>query len=154
MRSGPIKSPQDFWGGMFIVALAAAALWLGRGLTVGTLGAIGPGMIPRSFAVILGALGLLLAASAFLAEGPSIGRLSLRGVILVPVAVLAFAYTVRPLGLVVATPLAILVSSSASSETRWGEAIVFAAVVTALCIGLFKYALRLPIPLAPFLLGY
>jgi hypothetical protein len=34
------------------------------------------------------------------------------------------------------------------------EAIVLGAVMTAVCVGLFKFALGLPIPLAPWLIGY
>jgi hypothetical protein len=32
--------------------------------------------------------------------------------------------------------------------------VLFSIVLTAFCIGLFKYALNLPVPLAPWLLGY
>ena len=69
-------------------------------------------------------------------------------------AILVFAYSVRPLGLAVAAPLAILIGAFASNDTRWGETLLFSVVMTAFCIGLFKYALGLPIPLAPWLVGY
>ena len=65
-----------------------------------------------------------------------------------------FGLAVRPLGLVVAGPLAIMIGAIASDEVRWGETIIFGTVMTAFCIGLFKFALGLPIPLAPWLLGY
>jgi putative tricarboxylic transport membrane protein len=68
--------------------------------------------------------------------------------------VVAFGLAVRPLGLVVAGPLGIVIAALASDETRWGETILFGALMTAFCIGLFKFALGLPIPLAPWLLGY
>jgi putative tricarboxylic transport membrane protein len=66
----------------------------------------------------------------------------------------AFGLTVRPLGLVVAGPVAIVIAAFASDEVRWMEAIVLGAVMTAVCVGLFKFALGLPIPLAPWLIGY
>ena len=69
-------------------------------------------------------------------------------------AVVAFGLTVRPLGLVVAGPLAIVISAFASNEVRWGETLVVGVLMTAFCIGLFKFALGLPIPLAPWLIGY
>ena len=34
------------------------------------------------------------------------------------------------------------------------QTLVVGALMTAFCIGLFKFALGLPIPLAPWLLGY
>jgi len=66
----------------------------------------------------------------------------------------AFGLTVRPLGLVVAGPLAIVIAALASNEVRWVETIVVGLLMTIICIGLFKFALGLPIPLAPWLLGY
>jgi len=61
---------------------------------------------------------------------------------------------VRPPGLVVAGPLAIVIGAFASDEVRWKETLLFGAAMTLFCIGLFKFALGLPIPLAPWLLGY
>jgi hypothetical protein len=58
-----------------------------------------------------------------------------------------------PLGLIAAGPLAIAIGG-ARDEVRWRETILVGAVVTAFCIGLFKFALGLPIPLAPWLVGY
>jgi putative tricarboxylic transport membrane protein len=40
----------------------------------------------------------------------------------------------------------VLVSGAASPETRPMELVVLAVVMTAFCIGLFRYALGLPIP--------
>ena len=41
---------------------------------------------------------------------------------------------------------------------RWmiiaGELLIFAAILTAFCIGLFRYALGLALPVAPWLIGY
>jgi putative tricarboxylic transport membrane protein len=149
-----IKSPQDFVGGLVLIAIAAFALWQSNDLPVGSLGAMGPGMLPRSLAVLLGALGAVLAVSALLQAGEGLHRWSPRAMLFVFGAVVAFGLTVRPLGLAVAGPLAVFISGFASEETRWVETIVFGLVMTAFCIGLFKYALGLPIPLAPWLLGY
>jgi putative tricarboxylic transport membrane protein len=149
-----IKAPQDFVGGILLIAIAAFALWQSRELAAGSLGAMGPGMLPRGLAVLLGILGMVLAVGALLQPGEELHRWSLRGMVFVFGAVVAFGLTVRPLGLAVAGPLAVIVSGFASEETRWFETIVFGIVMTVFCIGLFKYALGLPIPLAPWLLGY
>ena len=50
--------------------------------------------------------------------------------------------------------LAVIIAAFASDEVRWGETIVLGIVMTVFCIGLFKLALGLPIPLAPWLIGY
>ena len=62
--------------------------------------------------------------------------------------------TVPELGLVVAAPLAIIAAGLADKDARIGELVIFAAVLTAFCIGVFRYALGLSIPVAPWLIGY
>jgi putative tricarboxylic transport membrane protein len=145
---------QDFVGGLLIIAVAVFAYWQGADLPLGTLGGIGPGMLPRGLAVLLGLLGAWLVLDSFAEQGAALDRWSIRGPLLVLGAVAVFGLTVRPLGLVVAGPLAIVISAFASDEVRWGETILFGALMTAFCIGLFKFALGLPIPLAPWLIGY
>ena len=137
-----------------LIAIAAFALWQSSDLAAGSLGAMGPGMLPRALAVLLGALGIVLLVSALMQPGEELHRWSLRGMVFVFGAVVAFGLAVRPWGLAVAGPLAVIISGFASEETRWLETIVFGLVMTVFCIGLFKYALGLPIPLAPWLLGY
>jgi len=103
---------------------------------------------------LLGLLGALLIVDAGLEGGSLLERWSIRGPLFVLGAVVAFGMTVRPFGLLVAGPLAVIIAAFASDEVRWGETILFGAVMTAFCIGLFKFALGLPIPLAPWLIGY
>ena len=145
---------QDFAGGLVIIGVATFAFWQASDLPVGTLGGMGPGMLPRSLAVLLALLGALLLVDSILEAGPPLGRWSIRGPLLVLGGVVVFGLTVRPLGLLVAGPLAIVVAAFASDEVRWTETLPFGALMTAFCIGLFKFALGLPIPLAPWLLGY
>jgi len=146
---------QDLVAGLAVVAAAAFAWWLARKLPGGAGGGMGPGTLPKGLAVLLGLLGALLAASSFLErEGLRLRRWSLRGPLFILGALVVFGLAVRPLGLSVAGPLAIVVAAFASDEVRWGETLVFGVLMTAFCIGLFKFGLGLPIPLAPWLLGY
>lgn len=152
--STPILLRQDLIGGLVVIAVAVFAFWQGANLPIGTLGGMGPGMLPRGLSVLLGVLGALLCLDAVLEGSPRIDRWSLRGPLFVLGAVVAFGAAVRPLGLVIAGPLAIVIGAFASNEVRWGETLIVGAIMTAFCIGLFKFALGLPIPLAPWLLGY
>jgi putative tricarboxylic transport membrane protein len=72
-----------------------------------------------------------------------------RGPLLIFASVLVFAMTVKPFGLVLSTFVTILVTSAASSETRWREAVPWAAALSAFCAFLFPVALGLPLPLWP-----
>jgi hypothetical protein len=64
-------------------------------------------------------------------------------------AVVAFGAAVRPLGLIVAGPLAIVISAFASEEVRWGETLVSGTVMTAFWA--VQVCTRVT---APWLLGY
>ena len=142
-----VRSPRDLLAGLSLVALAVFALATGAGLEGGTLRSMGPAMLPRAVAVLIGVCGLFLAGFSFFRDGPSLGSWPLRGPIFVSLAVLAFSLTIRSVGLVLAGPLVVIVGGAGSHEMRAKELVIFALVITAACIGLFKYVLGLPIPI-------
>ena len=141
-----VRSPRDLLAGASLVALALFALWAGAPLEAGTRRSMGPGMLPRAIALAILAAGILLIVLALLKRGAGLGRWPLRGPVFISLAVLAFALTVRSVGLALAGPLVVLVSGAASPESRPRELVLFAVIMTAFSIGLFKYALGLPIP--------
>ncbi len=149
-----IRAPQDVAAGLFLVAIAALALWSGANLSAGTWSQMGSGMLPRALAVLTGLCGIGIFAGAFFVPGGQLERWQVRGPLFVLGAAILFALAVRPLGLVVAAPVVMLIGALASDEARWLEILVFAAAMTVLCLGLFKYLLGLPIPVAPWLIGY
>lgn len=147
VRATPrIRSTSDLLAGGCLLALSSFALWSSRHLDAGTLRAMGPGMVPRAVAAAVGIAGLLLVASSFVRAGPGIGRWPLRGPIVITLAIVAFALTIRTVGLAVAGPLVMIVGGAASPESRPRELVIYALVMTALCIGLFRFLLSLPIP--------
>lgn len=137
---------RDLLAGLTLVVIAAIALLAGRDLEVGTLRAVGPGALPRALAVVVLAAGIVFSVAAVVRGGEHVGRWPLRGAFFVTLALLAFALTIRSVGLAVAGPAIVLVSGAATSETRPVELLVFALVLTAACIGLFRFALGLPLP--------
>ncbi|HET7754981.1 MAG TPA: tripartite tricarboxylate transporter TctB family protein [Anaeromyxobacteraceae bacterium] len=152
MERGPerhraVRAPQDFWAGVSLVALAAFSFWAGRALDSGTLRSMGPGMMPRAVALLMAGIGVGLVVASFLRAGDALERWSFRGVIFIMLGVVAFALTIRSPGLVVAGPLVCIVAGVSSPEARVKELAVFGVVMTALCVGLFRYALHLPIPI-------
>jgi len=149
---GALKSPQDFAAGLFLLALAAIGFFGSLGLDFGRLSSIGPGFMPRTVALLVAALGLLLLVQSFLWEGSRLERWSLRGPVFVLGAALLFAWTIRPLGLLIAGPLAVLVAAAADPRSRPLEVLIFAVVLTAASIALFSVLLGLPIPVWPAVL--
>jgi putative tricarboxylic transport membrane protein len=141
-----VRGPQNLAAGATLLAVAAFALWAGRGLPAGTLRSVGPGMMPRAAALLLGVAGLGLLAASLLRAGERLQRWAWRGPLFVTLAVVGFALTIRSPGLVVAGPLVAIVGGAASPEARPRELVVFGVLVTAFCVALFRYALQLPIP--------
>jgi len=149
-----VRAPQDFAAGVFMIVLGAFALWQNASLELGSLRAFGPGMMPAILSGLCIAFGLLIVAGSLFADGPKLERWTLRGPLFVLGGAVAFGLTIRPLGLAVAAPLAIIIAAFASAETKLGETLVFGVLISVFCLGLFKFALGLPIPVAPWLLGY
>ena len=59
-------------------------------------------------------------------------------------------FSIPALGLVVSTFTAFIVSIMGSTEMRWVESLIAAVAMTAFCVGLFVYLLRLPFQLWPW----
>jgi hypothetical protein len=60
-----------------------------------------------------------------------------------------FGATVRPWGLIISSFFTLMIASAASKDVRWGESIIWSAVLTAAAVGLFIYGLNLPLQLWP-----
>ncbi|KQW20607.1 tripartite tricarboxylate transport(TTT) family subunit TctB [Afipia sp. Root123D2] len=153
-KSAPrlIRGPQDFYGGMALMAVALFALWASSDLQ-GLRGfSFGPGTAPRMFAVLLLALGAGIAGTGFFVEGPPLQRYGIRGPFFVSLSVLSFAATIRPLGLIICAFASFLIAAMGSDETRWKETIIVGACMTLGCAFLFSYALGLPLDLLPSIL--
>lgn len=161
-----VRSPQDFAAALFLLAIAAVAWLTTLELPFSQVGGVGSGMLPKATAVMLAGLGALLLIGSLTTQGEALSRWSIREAALVLGGVMLFALTIRgfslpalgfnvpALGLAVAGPLTILVAAQADRSTKFVEALIFAAVLTLACIVLFRFVLRLPIPVFPPLLGY
>lgn len=158
-----IRSTQDLAAGIFMIVAAVIAIILSRDLSTGTLRQIGPGMLPISFAVICGFLGLMQIIGSLRFNGEQLQGWSWRGIFFVLGGACVFALTIRgfdigpisvpSLGLLVAGPLVMLIAGIAADDVKPIELVLFTIGMCTACILLFKYALNLPIPMAPWLIG-
>jgi putative tricarboxylic transport membrane protein len=142
----PARVSKNLLAGVSLAALGGFSLWAGADLDTGSLRSMGPAALPRAVSLLILAGGLAMSVAALVKKGEPLGRWPLRGPLFVSLAIAAFALTIRSVGLAVAGPVVVLVSGAASEETRPLELVIFAIVMTAFCIGLFKFALGLPIP--------
>ncbi|NVN87453.1 MAG: tripartite tricarboxylate transporter TctB family protein [Rhodopseudomonas sp.] len=144
-----VRGPQDFVGGLALMAIAAFALWASSDLQGMHGFSFGAGTAPRIFAVLLLVLGAAITATGILTDGPAHATYAWRGPLFVSLAILAFAASIRPLGLVVAAFSSFMIAALGTPETRWKETIVVGICLTAGCSLLFPYALGLPLQLLP-----
>ena len=146
---GLIRSPRDFWGGIALMLLALFALWASSDLQGMHGFSFGAGTAPRMFGVLLLALGAAIAVVGLVTDGPALAHYAWRGPLFVSLAILSFAITIRPLGLLVSAFASFIVSALGTPETKWKETIIVGICLTIGCSLLFPYALGLPLQLFP-----
>ena len=158
-----ITNHQDYYGGLALIALALVAFWSGGDLAGMRGFSFGAGTAPRLFASALALVGGAITVTGLLTKGEPVGSYAVRGPLLVTVAILAFAFLIRgftfhlgetlikvpAFGLVIAGFVTFIISAVASKETRWMEATITAAALTAFCVTVFVYLLGLPFQLWP-----
>ena len=144
-----VGNRQDYFGGLALIAIGLFALWASKDLPGMRGFAFGPGTAPRGFAIILILLGAGVGIGGLLNAGPNVERFGIRGPLLIIVSICVFAASIRTLGLVFASFVSIVVSAFATSEVRWLETIIWAAVLTLFCSLLFPWGLNLPLQLWP-----
>jgi putative tricarboxylic transport membrane protein len=135
-RAGRYAFAGPLAGAVLIVALIPITYYSTR------LGRMIQGVPPDVSIAVLGAL--VVVGLAFL-----LARVAPRGPLFITSATLIFAITVRPLGLVFASFVSLIVSSIATEEGNWIETIIWSAVLTLFCSLLFPYGLNLPLQLWP-----
>ena len=74
-----IRGPQDFYGGLVLIAIAIIAVWATSDLQGSTGAAFGPGTAPRMFATLLVIIGAVVALTGLFMDGPPIGHFAVRG---------------------------------------------------------------------------
>jgi hypothetical protein len=148
-RRASVRSAIDIAGGLFLLAIAALGYIGSYSLPVGHLSGIGSGLLPKTLALLVAAFGIVLIVQGLFGDGPALERWAIRGPLFVLGAVVLFALTIRWGGLVVAGPLAVVMCSLGSDETRPTEIAIFAVGLTLLSGLLFKELLNLPIPFDP-----
>src|SRR2546430_13157768 len=101
---GPVKSimpkwvrgPQDFVGGIILIAIALFALWASSDLQGMRGFSFGAGTAPRMFAGLLVALGAGITLVGLLTDGIPLAHYACRGPLFVSLPFRSFAVTSRP----------------------------------------------------------
>jgi Tripartite tricarboxylate transporter TctB family len=142
---------RDFWAGNLMTLLGLGFALNGPSYHTGTLFHMGPGFMPTALGVILALLGIAITATAFAPsdedEEPFMpAHPQWWGWFCILAGPALFIFFGSYFGLAPATFACVLVSALGDKSTTWRGAVGLATVITVFGVGLFVYALGVPIP--------
>jgi hypothetical protein len=94
-------------------------------------------------------LGAVLCLRALRIRGSALSLGRARPLLVVLGSVVLFGVTIPVLGMALSTVLLVVISSAASSEFRWKEAVAASLALAAFAVGAFAYALGVQMPVWP-----
>lgn len=136
-------------GGLSMSLIGLAAAIHAMDYEFGSLSRMGPGYFPVGLGLLLTLLGLAVAVPAFFRQGHS-PTMEWKAFACVLGSLLLFAFALKPLGLVLATVLAVVLASLADRETRWKGRLLTAGGVALMTYLVFSLGLRMILPIWPW----
>lgn len=145
-----IKSPRDFWAGLMFIAFGAFAVVVSMlNYQMGTAVRMGPGYFPTVLGGILAVLGLFVLFESLVVEGEKVARFYFRPLVFIVIANLAFAYLLKPLGVMLSIAVLVFVSAFGGHEFNWKEVALLSVAMVIMSVLVFVKALTLPFPIWP-----
>lgn len=147
-----IKSQRDFWSGLMFLVVGIVFAIGATNYSMGTSARPGAGYFPLLLSVIMAILGAIVLFKSLTIETPGgdpIGAIAWRPLLVIVFAIALFGATIERLGLVLAVPLLIWITSYAGDEFRWKGVVANAVVLTVFSWLVFVVGLKLTIPLWP-----
>jgi hypothetical protein len=147
-----IKSQKDLWSGLMFIVVGLGFAWGALNYSFGSSARPGPAYFPFGLGILTAVLGAVLLFGALTIEtedGEPIGAWPLKQMVLILGAVVIFGLLIPKVGMAVALPLLIGISSLASGEFHWKEVLINSIVLTIGSWGIFIKGLGLIIPLWP-----
>ena len=146
-----IRAPKDFWSGVMFCGFAVVGVLAARGYSFGSAGKMGPGYFPLLLGLVLGALGAVLIGRSLILDGEPVPRFHVAPLAVIAVAVCLFGALIEPLGLVLSLVVLTLMSVSAGAQFRLLETLALTVLLIVFSVGVFVYALGLPLNIWPSL---
>ena len=145
----PVTLPdsKDFWSGVMLIAIGAAAVVIGRDYPFGTALRMGAGFFPLVLGGALVLFGVYFAVRGLRSTDRIEGNWSPRALVILPLAFVLFGVLMQHAGFVAALFVLVVGSAAAGTEFKLVEVLVLAGLLTAMCVALFIWALGLPYPL-------
>jgi hypothetical protein len=143
------RDTRDIIGGLGLAAIGLFAVIYGQRYEFGDLNRMGPGYFPVALGALLAALGLLIALPAFFRRGEPI-TVAWKTFALVMASIVVFAFTLKLLGVIISTALAVIVASLADDASTWKGRLLTAAGIALITWLVFKLGLGMVLPTWPW----
>ncbi|MBU2053923.1 MAG: tripartite tricarboxylate transporter TctB family protein [Proteobacteria bacterium] len=148
-----IKSPKDFWAGLMFIGFGLFFMIGAGNYDLGSTERMGPAYFPTMLGGLMAVVGGAVFFQSFVVSGGKVVAIPLRLLFFITVALLLFGYLLKPIGLVLALALLVVVSASAGHEFKLREVLLLAVALTVLSVLVFVKGLGQPFPLLPKFLG-
>jgi hypothetical protein len=140
---------QDVLAGLMFISFGAAALILGRNLQVGSASDMGAGYFPLVLGLLLVAVGLAITLLGLWRGGAAFEIWSMRASIFVCAAFIVFAIVIEWAGLLLTAAACTMLAAMGTVRFHLLRHAVLAIAASLLAVGVFIWALKIPIPLLP-----
>ena len=147
-----IKSRKDFWSGIMFVTAGISFAWGATNYKFGSSARPGPAYFPFGLGVLMALLGAFILFESLVVEtddGEPIGKIAWKPLITISASVAVFGWALPLLGMAIALPLLIIISSVAGDEFHWKDVLLNCIVLTVGSWAIFIWGLKLVIPLWP-----
>ena len=160
-----IKSQQDWWAGLMFIAFGVFFILFAlgtpeflekivgtkliAGYQMGSSVRMGPAYFPVVLGGLLAFLGLLVVLDSIIEDGPEVPKFHFRPVLFLGLSSLAFAYLLKPLGLVLASVALVFISAYGGHEFKWKEVTYMSIALVVFAVLVFVKGLVLPFPVCP-----
>jgi hypothetical protein len=147
-----IKSQRDFIAGL-LFTIAGVAFGIGAtNYSMGSSARPGAGYFPLLLSVVMALLGAVVLFKSLVIEtegGDPVGDIAWKPLLVIVGAIVVFGATITRLGLVLAVPLLIIITSFAGDEFHWRSVLISAVILTFASWAIFIWGLGLTIPVWP-----
>jgi hypothetical protein len=145
-----IRARKDFWAGLMFIGFGLFfMIWALTHYQMGSAVRMGPAYFPAVLGGLLGFLGILVLIESVTVDGPRVPKFAFRPLVLISAACVIYGYTMKPLGLIIATALLVFISAFGGHEFKWKEVTILYLILIVFSLLVFVKGLTLPFPICP-----
>lgn len=146
-----IKHQKDFWAGIMFLVVGVGFAIGALNYSFGNSARPGPAYFPFGLGILTALLGAFEIVKAWVSKAPDgdIGEWPMKQMAIILAAVVLFGVLLPKLGLIVALPVLVFVSSIPSGEFSLKEVVINCVVLTVFSWLIFVKGLGLTIPMVP-----